>query len=74
MKYILIVLLLSGCATTQVVPVAVSCVTSTPSEPSYRYAPGSYAELFPLIQDLKGDRELMIGYAAQLNAVITGCK
>lgn len=79
MKYLLGILLItiSGCATQDrivKVPVAISCVKDIPIAPNYVYTPGKYKEVFPIIRDLKVDRELMIGYQTELNAVIEGCK
>ena len=74
---ILLVIVLTACSTTQGtvnIPVAVSCVSSVPVSPNLSYAPGTYAEVFPMVRDLKGDRELMLGYQGELEAVIKGCK
>ena len=78
MKYLLIIFALSGCATNmpkQVeVPIAISCVSTEPTKPALAYAPGTYTEVFPIIRDLKGDRELMLGYQGELEAIVKGCK
>ena len=78
MKYLCLLLLLSGCASElpkQVeVPIAVSCVTTVPTAPVLAYNPGIYTQVFPLVRDLKADRELMLGYQTQLEAIVGGCK
>ena len=78
MKYLLPIILLSGCAAQapkQVeIPVAISCVTNEPVAPILAYAPGSYTQVFPIVRDLKGDRELMTAYEGELLAVVKGCK
>ncbi len=75
-------LLLTACASTNDVkvpqtvdiPTPVSCVTTAPTKPDLHYAPGSYTEVFSVVRDLKGDREVMLGYEGELEAVVEGCK
>lgn len=72
-------LLFSGCASAPVkevinVPVPVFCKTPSPDKPALRYSPGSYTQVFPLVRDLKGDREAMIAYQLELEAALKSCK
>lgn len=76
MKYLLLCFLLVGCSSSPkiTVPIAVSCVSTIPQAPALKYAPGTYTDVFSIVRDLKGDRELMLGYQGELEAVIQGCK
>ena len=70
---------LFGCASAPVkevinVPVPVFCKVNDPQKPALKYSPGTYNQLFPLVRDLKGDREQMIAYQLQLEAALKACK
>lgn len=77
MKYLyLAVLLLAGCASQpQVVkvPVSIPCEVKIPQQPALSYKPGSYSTVYPIVRDLMVDRELMLGYEAELLASLKAC-
>ena len=79
-KHLIAVLLLvlSGCATKAPevvkVPVNVPCTAPEPSAPALSYAPGTYTQVFPMVKDLKADRELLLGYSGELLASLRACK
>lgn len=69
---------LGACATldnepTALIPIAVTCKTENPNEPSLRYVP-PYGTVFEAVRDLLGDRELMSAYQVQLKAALLSCK
>ena len=74
----ILIWILCGCSTVPEtpevqVPVAVPCSALTPAVPALKYNPGSYADVFSLVRDLKGDTELHLGYEAELLAALLSC-
>jgi hypothetical protein len=54
------------------IPVGIKCSASVPVAPELKYSP-PYTELFKLVQDLKGDRLVMLAYEGQLKSALESC-
>ena len=76
---IILVLVISGCATTQgppvevKIPVPVKCLTEDPNIPTYRFNP-PYTSAFEAARDLLGDREVALAYENELRTALKSCK
>lgn len=77
---ILLLVLLSGCATNETirevnVPVVIPCVESMPSKPSYPLQEASPGEdQFTLTKKALAEIELRKGYEGVLEALLVACK
>jgi hypothetical protein len=76
MKYLILLLALTGCATQEVkVPIPVACKTEEPKVPAYTFETLSKDDtLFNKVKSLLSDRELALAYEIELRAALQSCK
>ena len=77
-RNLLVILLLSGCAstkpTTALVPVSVSCVGAVPERPGTTFGAGKWPGDKAAAQAALIDAALWQGYATKLEVVVAGCR
>lgn len=84
MKYILILLLLSGCASQSVkpiqvqrieIPIAMPCITPTPQQPAFNIPQLKQSDdIFVKTKSILADIELHVAYETELLAALLSCK
>lgn len=78
MKYLLLSLLLVGCASpipkVLDIPISEPCKTAEPDVPVMKYNPGTYTSVFEVVRDLKGDLLTSAAYQIELLGALKSCK
>jgi hypothetical protein len=73
------ILIMSGCTSFQTpktvnVPVIVPCISSNVAKPDYTFDASKGKSLGEQVRSLLVDRQLAIGYTAELEAQVEGCR